>query len=146
MASREEERAQLDLQVPGTTGWAEQGGELRRERSTLHDAIISFSQERWIFLLEVGMNRRQASTYLALHRELDWENEFDDESRSIHQYLAGLTLTVHLTLIEFGLPEPSIRLILACYGPEDAGDFVLNERHQAQTELFSRRSHLPYVD
>ena len=111
----------------------------------LKSAIIS-SVQLWKFLLEVGAARRQASTYLALHRELDWENEFDDESRSIHQYLAGLTLTVHLTLIEFGLPEPSIRLILACYGPEDAGDFVLNERHQAQTELFSRRSHLPYVD
>ena len=146
MSHNKGERAQLGPRASGTTDSAEQEVERCRERSPGDTTSTSSSQDLWIFLLEVGVARRQASTYLALYRGLDWEDEFGEECLSIRQYLAGLTLTVHLTLVELGLPDPSIRLILACYGPEDTGDFLLNELHQAQTELFSRRSHLPCAD
>ena len=108
-------------------------------------AIIS-SARLWEFLLEVGAAPRQASTYLSLYRELDWEDEFEEERRSVRQYLAGLGLAVQLTLVDLGLPDPCVSRILVCYGTEDAGDFVLSELHHAQAELFSRRSSLPCVE
>ena len=111
----------------------------------LKSAIISRAR-LWEFLLEVGVARRQASTYLSLYRELDWEDEFAVERQSVRQYLAGLGLAVHLTLIDLGFPGPCVSRILACYGTEDAGDFVLSELHHAQAELFSRRSSLPCVE
>ena len=111
----------------------------------LKSAIISRAR-LWEFLLEVGVARRQASTYLSLYRELDWEDEFEEERQSVRQYLAGLGLAVHLTLIDLGFPSPCVSRILACYGTEDAGDFVLSELHHAQVELFSRRSSPPCVE
>ena len=108
----------------------------------LKSAIISRTQ-LWKFLLEVGAARRQASTYLSLYRGLDWEDEFEEERLSVRQYLTGLGLAVHLTLVDLGFPGHCVTRILACYGTEDTGDFVLSELHQAQAELFSRRSRTP---
>ena len=111
----------------------------------LKSAIISRTQ-LWKFLLEVGAARRQASTYLSLYRSTDWEDEFSEERLSVRQYLAGLGLAVHLTLVDLGFPGHCVTRILACYGTEDTGDFVLSELHQAQTELFSRRSRAPSAE
>ena len=111
----------------------------------LKSAIISRAQ-LWKFLLEVGAARRQASTYLSLYRSTDWEDEFSEERLSVRQYLTGLGLAVHLTLVDLGFPGHCVTRILACYGTEDTGDFVLSELHQAQAELFSRRSRTPGVE
>ena len=108
----------------------------------LKSAIISRAQ-LWEFLLEVGAARRQASTYLSLYRGLDWEDEFEEERLSVRQYLAGVGVAVTLTLIDLGFPGHCVTRILACYGTEDTGDFMLSELHQAQAELFSRRSRIP---
>ena len=92
------------------------------------------------------MARRQASIYLALYCELDWEDEFAEERRSTLQYLAALVGTVEVSLADLGIPSPCIRRILDCYGAVDTGDFALSELQQARTELFSRRTSLPSVD